>query len=232
MKVRAVQGRHRELLRLLDEIPPDVRASNLAHHHETAAVLLSFTRGDPGRLWLEVRSWGNAKVGPILLARAGDLAHAAELSGELPPGPSRAYYEGLSAWRRGDRAAAASRLAEATRGAPPVVWVTLAEVLGELGRDREALEALDRFGGGASNLELSDAFGIPRALLVSARSRERVDRSAEALRDVEKLLALWKQADADLPELAEARTIRARLAAGAANPGAKGRSRPGGRAAP
>ena len=216
MKVRAIQGRHRELLRLLDEIPASVRASHLARYHETAAVVLANTGGDAGRLWLEARSWGNTKVSALLLAQAGDLAHAAELSRELPPGAQRAFYEGLVAWRRGDRAAAASRLQAATVGAPwkmsRRVWLSLAAVLGELGRDREALEALDRYRG-ESTLELPYAFGMPRALLLSARSLERVGRRDEALRDVERLLALWKQADADLPELAEARALRARLVA-------------------
>ncbi len=86
------------------------------------------------------------------------------------------------------------------------VWLSLGAVLGELGRDREALEALGRL-----PLYLDDAFGMPRALLLSARSLERLGRRDEALRDVDELLALWKHADADLPELAEARALRGRL---------------------
>lgn len=212
IRVRVLQGRQREALRLLDQIPAGLQAANLVHQHEFAAQLLAYLGTDPGRLWLEARSWGNPQAA-FLLAYAGDQPHAAELARGLV-GPPRDYYEGLVAWRRGDRAAAVQRF-EAAAGAPGKVshrlpWVHLATVLSELGRDREALAALGRFR--EANLEDSPyPIFFPRALLLSARSLERLGRRTEALRDVDQLLGLWRQADEDLPELAEARAIRARL---------------------
>jgi tetratricopeptide (TPR) repeat protein len=221
-KVRALQGRYRELLRLLDEIPAAVRASNLAHHHEAATVVLVNARGDPARRWLEARSWGNP-LAAFALAYAGDLPHAAELARGLSPGPMHDHYEGLVLWRRGERISALRPLQAAAAAWPGkiglrIVMFHLATVFGELGRDREALEAVRRFLDG-DVMEIPNAFAIPRAWLLSARSLERLGRRDEALREVDRLLALWKAADADLPELAEARAIRARLVAAGAPAG-------------
>ena len=97
-------------------------------------------------------------------------------------------------------------------------WFFLATVHGEQGRDREALQATRRFLQ-ATIMEIPHAFSIPRARLLSARSLERLGERDEALREVDRLLALWKSADADLPELAEARALRARLLASGARAG-------------
>lgn len=51
----------------------------------------------------------------------------------------------------------------------------------------------------------------PRTSLIAARSLERLGRRDEARAQVDALLAIWKEADADRPELAEARALRARL---------------------
>jgi cytochrome c-type biogenesis protein CcmH/NrfG len=58
----------------------------------------------------------------------------------------------------------------------------------------------------------------PRSLLMLAGSLERLGRHDEAARTIERLLALWRRADPDLPLLAEAKALRKRLAAARAGP--------------
>lgn len=219
--IRLFQRRGREAVRALDAIPATLRAANVGHQHEVAAMVLANLGGDPGRLWLEARSWGSA-IAALPLAYAGDLAHAAEVAPGLLGGGPRQIYEGLVAWRRGDRTAAIARFEAAGRAiGVGIAWVHLAGVLSELGRDREALEALDALR--VVSLEESPLpFAYPRALLLRARSLERLGRRAEARAQVEALLRLWRDADPDSPELAEARAIGARVAARVASGSASG----------
>jgi tetratricopeptide (TPR) repeat protein len=217
LKVRALQGRRREVLRLLDQIPAPIRAVDLARAHEMATWTLAFSGGDPGRLWLEARSWGSTTAA-IPLAYAGDLPHAAELARGLSASAPirRNIVECLQLWRRGDLAGAARRLEEITASRQPdwkLPWFFLAAVRAELRRDRDALDAARRFQRTVM-MELPHAFSLPRARLIAARSLERLGERDDALREVDRLLALWKDADPDLPELAEARALRARLQGG------------------
>jgi tetratricopeptide (TPR) repeat protein len=57
------------------------------------------------------------------------------------------------------------------------------------------------------------ALRTPLALLESARCNEKLGRPEQARERLDRLLALWKDADPDLPALAEAKAMRARLAA-------------------
>ena len=53
----------------------------------------------------------------------------------------------------------------------------------------------------------------PRLALVRARAMEKLGRTADAVRELDGVIAFWKEADADLPLLVEARAMRKRLAA-------------------
>jgi hypothetical protein len=81
------------------------------------------------------------------------------------------------------------------------------------GRPAEAIEAMRPLRGlltiGGNIFELAENW--PRAVFVRARAYEQLRETGAALREIEGLLAAWKNADPDLPLLADARTFRARL---------------------
>ncbi len=209
IEARAFQGRYRDALRLLDEIPAAVRATSPGRAQVVAVAVLAVSGADPGRLWLEARGVGN-QLAAFYLAYAGDLAHASELARGLS-GPDRDLYEGLAAWRRGQPETAVGRLRSATRHGANVRnlgLIILAEVLSETGRDDEALDVLRA---SRTDPTLTQTLLYPRTLLIAARSLERLGRRDEARARVDELLALWKDADSDRPELAEAQALRARL---------------------
>ncbi|ABS27356.1 Tetratricopeptide TPR_4 [Anaeromyxobacter sp. Fw109-5] len=215
IQVRAMQGKRRDLLRLLEGIPAAERAANPVGYHRLALEALARTGAGRDRLRLEARGWGSA-LAAFPLAYAGDLARSAELARGLPPGPDRELHEGLVAWRRDDRVRAVARLEAAARGSSMTMSRRLAssflgEVLSELGRDEETVRAMRELR--APTLQFPQyAFVYPRSLLFTARSLERLGRRHEALQEAEALLRLWRSADPDLPELREARALRARLA--------------------
>jgi tetratricopeptide (TPR) repeat protein len=60
---------------------------------------------------------------------------------------------------------------------------------------------------------LDQAGHYPSLALLRARAMEQLGRTADALRELDGVLAFWKQADRDLPLLVEARAMRRRLAA-------------------
>jgi hypothetical protein len=88
-----------------------------------------------------------------------------------------------------------------------ITHLLLAHALLEGGRAAEALAAYDRA------LELSP--GRSAAVLGRARALTRLGRAAEARQAYARLMASWKDADPELPGLAEA---RAGAAAGSAPP--------------
>jgi TolB-like protein/Tfp pilus assembly protein PilF len=60
---------------------------------------------------------------------------------------------------------------------------------------------------------LDYAGNYPRLALLRARAKEQLGRTADAIRELDGVLAFWKQADTDLPLLVEAKAMRKRLAA-------------------
>ncbi len=216
IRLRTFQGRNREAVRLLEAIPGPVRDSSPESARALAVGALTVSGADAERLWVEARDWGNRHMAAVHLAYSGDLAHAAELARGLGAGSDRELYEGIVAWRRGQLEAAAGRLRSATRrGAntrPLALWA-LAEVLAELGRHGEALEAVRA---GRPFSRSTQLLLHPRSLLLEARALERLGRRDEARARADELLALWKDADPDLPALGEARALRGRLVEGAA----------------
>lgn len=155
------------------------------------------------------------------LAYAGDIEGAAEIARHLAPGSCLAeVHRAVAQWRTGEAAAAADRLGEILASAAgPSWWVAWfrAEALFDAGRYAEAAEALRHFqasfpiGEGSSPL-IHRGWAYPKSLFLLARSHEELGQRESARAEVEKLLALWKNADPDLPLLAKARALRARLA--------------------
>jgi tetratricopeptide (TPR) repeat protein len=95
----------------------------------------------------------------------------------------------------------------------PELWFH-AEALFDARRFAEAVKAMKRYRDDPVALEYTLIWGwaYPKSLYLVARCHEELGEPEKAREEVEKLLALWKNADSDLPLLAEARALRARLA--------------------
>ncbi|HSN92491.1 MAG TPA: tetratricopeptide repeat protein, partial [Anaeromyxobacteraceae bacterium] len=209
------QGRRREARAELDRMRAEGEGMVKGSGHR-AAWLLGEGRGAAAEIEREAENLS----GPQGARKAASLAAALALLGEVERARALARRtgaekdEGLVAvlrWREGDRegAVAALRALEA-RGSAGASYL-LGELLAEARRDREAVEAFRSFQGRHLDPWLR-AWAGPRSLLLAATSLERLGDRAGARAEVDRLLALWRRADADQPGLAEARALRARLA--------------------
>ncbi len=156
---------------------------------------------------------GHAEAAAELLERhvAGTPA-----SGTVLPRAVGTIVEALRARDRGD-VEGARRILDGLRRGPSrptshAASFVLGRICFEARDDACAVEAFDQFQRHHWLFDVS-AWAYPRSLLLRASSEERMGRREEARATVERLLAIWKHADADLPLLAEARALQARLAA-------------------
>jgi hypothetical protein len=96
-------------------------------------------------------------------------------------------------------------------------WFALArahaEALLAAGRPREAAEVWPATLPCRCTDVLDHAGHYPSLALIRARAMEQLGRRADAVREVDGVLAFWKEADPDLPLLVEAKAMRKRLAA-------------------
>jgi tetratricopeptide (TPR) repeat protein len=150
----------------------------------------------------------------VLLARLGDAERVAAISAELPAGSyPRRLGEALQAWLRGEQAQALAALRSLDTGSRSQVAWLRGMIAAELGRHDEAVEPLARYQrlirGGAEELERIDM--LPRARLQLARSLDALGRRAEAREVVARQLDVWREADPDLPLLAEAKALCRKL---------------------
>jgi tetratricopeptide (TPR) repeat protein len=97
----------------------------------------------------------------------------------------------------------------------PAATYHLGEVLAQAGRDSEAVEAFRKFRRWPEWDNNWGGIGAawPRSLYLEALSLERLGERDKAIQNVDRLLALWKRADSDLPTLRDAKALRARLVA-------------------
>jgi serine/threonine protein kinase/tetratricopeptide (TPR) repeat protein len=213
--VQAYQGKRREALRTLDAIPGALGPGaplNVFHKFR-----IQYAMGG-GRLDIapSVRVVPWSRTLAAQLAYLGDLETSAEAGRTLVPGsPYDRLYRAVVDWRRGDASGAADRIAELMRQSPWVrygAWFQ-AEALFEAGRYAEAVTALGRFQRTVYEPEgmMYRSGAYPKSLYLLARSYEELGRREEARAEIRKLLAMWKDADPDLPLLAEARALRTRL---------------------
>ncbi len=222
----AYQGRRQQGLARFDALRRDLggEADDTWFHSFRAHYLTG--DGRPGPVWEEARILlandpNAAAVHAVTLAFLGDLEHAAALAGHLRPGsPRRQTYDAVVLWQTGQRDEALRRLREISTRSPFDVDLAIApaylhgDLAARSGADAEAVEALGRFRSLFIPTMMWRSWAYPRSLYLSAASLERMGRRAEALELVQRLLRDWRDADSQLPLLAEARALRARLASG------------------
>lgn len=212
----ARRGRLRDALALKRRAP-----ANWLTHHERAQ--LAARTGQTEEAWAETAR--ALALEPVLsaslaveLAYAGDLVRAEEVARRLAPGsPRERTYRAVVLWKRGERQAALDLLDRLGRETPwtPLPAVLRAsllqgEILSELGRDGEAIRSLSRYGA-MFDPGLERVLSYPRSLFLLARSHERLGHRDEARAALDELLGLWRDADPDLPLLADARALRRRI---------------------
>ena len=90
--------------------------------------------------------------------------------------------------------------------------VNLGKVLLDAHRDGEAVAAFRSFGNRTTGWMPFFAWAYPQSLFYMAVALDRLGQGAEAGALLDRLLTLWKDADPDLPLLAEAKGMQARLA--------------------
>lgn len=148
------------------------------------------------------------------LAVMGDLDRAEGLA-ENGPADRHAVCVGMARavvrWKRGKSVEALAILARYPIGTSDFYR---GEIYADLGRDQEAVEALRRYRPrrGLNFWEGGlDKWNYPRSLYLEARSLGRLGRAEEARAVLARFFRLWERADPDLPLLAEARALQARL---------------------
>ncbi|WP_242337611.1 MULTISPECIES: tetratricopeptide repeat-containing serine/threonine-protein kinase [Anaeromyxobacter] len=215
----AYQGRRREAFEVIDRFAahatspsePTLRLLHLLGEEPQDAA-----REEARRLAASGWRWEGL---PSVLALTGDLQAARAQARALPPGPSRALYEGAAAWRGGDpeRARALLRplLLSPGRGGDLAIGATwiAASVALESHHDEEAigeLRALRQRPGGPAR-----SWMYPRSFYLEAVALDRLGQRTSARECLDHLLALLHGADGDLPLLAQAKALRRRLAADA-----------------
>lgn len=216
----AGQGRLRAALDALDEGTRRAKVPSPVEPVYVRAALLAGSADAPAR-WRAATTAhaldaGHAADLAVLLLLKGDAPHAAELAAGLREGTAAAaQYQALLAWRRGDAAGAAARLTAAeaanrwpTEGLAPAFL--LAEVSAAAGLPRETLDAVERYRR-LMPLGYWSSWARLRTMLLAGRAHLALGDLAAARREADQLLSLLRRADADLPLLAEARALRARL---------------------
>jgi hypothetical protein len=122
-------------------------------------------------------------------------------------------YRALLAWKHGERERAVAELeAMARRGPsysrPPAVYL-LAAFAHEERRDRDLVALVDTLG--RAQPYAWQAVAYPEAVLWAAQAHERLGQHDQARARVEWLLGSWARADPDLPLLADARRLCAKV---------------------
>jgi uncharacterized membrane protein YphA (DoxX/SURF4 family) len=165
---------------------------------------------------LNVKSPGRELVTPFLLHGLVEEGRALARK-HLGLMPMPANWEANLEWRTGNAAAAAPRYQaffEMNGRRPVHVAYILGRMLADAGRCADAIVQFD---------SLSDLYPwwgspeplwgvrMPLSLLEAARCHVKLGQPDLARQKLDRLLRLWKEADADLPALAEARSLRKTL---------------------
>ncbi len=207
------QGRRAEALRVIG----DAERAIVDTTHPYARAYLIAGDGDVQALWREAaRSDAlqpdSAATLAVLLALAGDLAHARTLAGAAAPGSAAAVeYDAIVAWREGDASAALAKLAalEASapwpqQGLPPAYLV--AEIALDAGDPAEAAGAAERYRA-LWPRGVWRGWAYPRSLYLSAIALHRTGDAAGARDAAGRLRDLLRRADHGEPLVAALRRL-------------------------
>jgi len=219
--LEAYQGRRRAGAAMLDELAraiPAVRAES-NYHAFRADYLVG--DGDPGGVHEEIRSLEAldpqvAAEQAVNLAWLGDVEGAAALASRSPPGSILAQTaEALIAWHRGHREDAVGALGRVCARAPALLWrvaplYLLGDLLVQLGRDAEGLEALRRFEELYLWRQMWRSWAWPQSQVRKGEALLRLGDREEARRVLDAFLVAWRDAEPETPLLAEARALRER----------------------
>jgi serine/threonine protein kinase len=221
---KLLRGRVREALAQLEAQAPATGASLEAmaeFHSELASIMVA--RGDAKglqRVFEGLVRYPNYPLWQLAwpLAALGELEAASRLEILSMGADARMIclrtYRLVRRWKTGDREGALRGFADLATGSSHFYR---GEILAELGRDREAVEQFRlsrrRVHWTPMDEDVS-SWNYPRSLYFEAAALERLGEKDEARKVIGRLLHLWDRADPDLPHLAEAKALRARLASG------------------
>jgi eukaryotic-like serine/threonine-protein kinase len=209
--VLAYAGRKREGLAHLDVAS---RRPGAEIGAATAAYLAAAGDVEKARKLASQDSFFTANHG-VMLALIGDDHSLSEHLAQMGTEPTlyTRLLRGVSAYRAGDRKAALAELRAIDKGTTSLVPYFHGLTAAEAGLDEEALDAFRRFERPA--FLGSEGYQVPwflaRARLLMARSLERLGKPDEARKILDLQLARWKDADPDLPLLAELKDLRKKL---------------------
>jgi eukaryotic-like serine/threonine-protein kinase len=223
-EVYLYQGRYREALRTLDGMPEQVALADRTGAPSRMRAAIHAYAGSAAEAWAAARklveSGSGVDLVPVDLALVGDAPHAAEAARILVPGSRQlGLYEAVASWRSGAVDPAAEQLQAIAAGRYAPDRALASAYLGELeagrGRDRQAIEALERHRAAPmpNRPSAEEALRLPRTLLLLAQAYERTGDGSRARERLDELLTMWKGADPDLALLREARMLDARLKA-------------------
>jgi tetratricopeptide (TPR) repeat protein len=153
----------------------------------------------------------------VMLALTGDERRLSEHLAQMGTEPIlyTRLLRAVSAYRSGDGKAALTELRAIDKGTTSLAPYFHGVVAAEAGLDEEALDAFRRFERPA--FCGSEGYQVPwflaRARLLMARSLERLGKADEARKILDLQLARWKDADLDLPLLADLKALRTKLGA-------------------
>jgi tetratricopeptide (TPR) repeat protein len=210
------QGRRREARQIIESYPQE--AGGKEDVRRLASYELAMGDAKKGSALREARALAQqggveGKHLALALVVLGDREAAARVAEKLPAGPERSQYQAALAWRSGRLEEALSALRALAKrpeidSRAPALWL-LAQVALEAGLASEAVAAVEALRKTPSGLWRS--WGLPQSLYLEAVASERLGDRDRAAQTLDRLLALWKRADPDLPLLADARAMRRRL---------------------
>jgi tetratricopeptide (TPR) repeat protein len=222
------QGRRREALAALESLGG---AGGRAALYRARRLARFAEEGDAAATRSEAAALATAGLRPdraaVLLALAGDAEGAAAQAAKLSrTSDLRALVEVLSARRRSEREATLAALlrlsASRESDCAALASLALGEMAVDYGRDADATAALARFRTASAAFFALDASGgyrpwaYPRSLYLEAFAHHRLGEEAEAHAALDRLLALFRRADPDLPLARDAAALARKLAPAAA----------------
>lgn len=158
-------------------------------------------------------------LGQLLL---GDEKLAAEAARSIKYDGLGPLYRGVLAWRHGDAQGALEILRPIRPRRDPsfrgLLDYWLARAAFDARYDAEGIASVTEFERDAP-VGVWRGWALAELLLLKAQAHERLGEHDQAIATVDRLLAGWKRADADLPRLAEAKALRVHLGASAWVPG-------------